>query len=177
MPIANVIRIFVLALALVGANAQADISPELKAKVEVYKKKMIEWAKNPVLIKAIEQNQPLTNMSLIEWTNLPDNDPAVRVFETNEAGKLLYTLTKENPGIGKLYLRDAKGYLVAADDKPLFYNNSKNPVFLNTIGGKPWYANEIKPDPTTQVPGVHLAVPVLDGGKVIGLLHTTVVAN
>lgn len=175
--IRNVIKVLFLAVALAGASAHADLSPSLKAKIEVNKKKLIEWAKNPVLIRAIEENQPLAGMTLIDWANLSDKDPIVRVFETSESGKLMYTWTKENPDIGKLYLRDAKGNLVAANDKPLFYNNSKNPVFINTIGGKPWNAKEVKPDTTTQVPGVHLAVPVFSGKTVIGLLHTTVIAK
>ena len=66
------------------------------------------------------------------------------------------------------------GHVIASSVKPLIYKNSSRPVFTHPMEGKPWNAGKIKPDPTTQIKSVHVGVPVLDGGKVIGVLHAGV---
>ena len=161
--------------------AQADALPaNVQAKVDSYKKKLTEWAADPVLVaavKAANAKGPLAGMGNAKWTDLEDKDPLVLSFQTNEPGKVISTLDKD-AGISKLYLRDENANLIASSNKPLLYNNATKPWISNPLKeGKPWAASEIKPDPATQVKGVHLGVPVLSGGKAIGVLHTSVVAE
>ena len=163
------------------ANAQApSLPPEVQAKIETYKKKLVEWAANPAIVaaaKGANAKGALAGMGNAKWTDLEDKDPVVLAFQENEAGKLISKFDQDK-GISKLYLRDEKGNLVAASNKPLLYNNATKPWIAGPLkDGKPWSATEIKPDPATQIKGVHLSVPVLDGGKTIGVLHTSVVAE
>ncbi|MDH4275531.1 MAG: hypothetical protein OEW08_10865 [Gammaproteobacteria bacterium] len=161
--------------------ARAELPAPMHAKVEHYKKKLTTWAADPVVVKAAKEANAKEGglepgMTNSKWDELADQDVKVTQFQTSAAGKLLTNLEKDK-GISKLYLRDAKGNLVASSaNKPLIFNVSTKPAFINGIKGA-WAAGEIKPDPTTQVKGVNMAVPVLDGGKVIGILQSSVVAE
>ena len=157
------------------------VSPQIQAKIDAYKTKLVEWAANPILVAAVKESNAkgglVTGMNSAKWDDLAEKDPVVLGFQSSEAGKAVSQLAQDS-GISKLYLRDEKGNLVACSSKPLLYNNGSKPWIANTLKeGKPWSAAEVKPDPTTQIKGVHLAVPVLDGGKTIGVLHTSVVAE
>lgn len=159
--------------------AQAELSGALQAKVEKYKTRLTEWVRNPVLMTAVrEANQggSLAGMTNAKWDGLADTDPLVTAFQTNPAGRVLIDL-EEDKGISKLYLRDAKGNIVASSNKPILFNNSNRAPFAEAFKGKPYAANEVKPDTTTQIKGVQLSVPLMDGGKPIGVLQTSVVAE
>lgn len=179
-------RIFlwsVIFLMPMTSQVMADpVSPALQAKIDVYKKKLADWATNPVLVAAVKDSNTkgglVAGMNNAKWDDLAEKDPVVLGFQTSEAGKVVTQLDQDK-GISKLYLRDEKGNLVAcSSSKPLLYNNGSKPWIANPMKeGKPWSAAEVKPDPATQIKGVHLSVPVLDGGKTIGILHTSVVAE
>lgn len=163
------------------SNARADsLPPEVQAKIDLYKKRLIDWAANPTIVAAAKianAKGALAGMGNAKWTDMEDKDPVVLAFQSNDAGKLI-SKWDEDKGLSKLYLRDEKGNLVAASNKPLLYNNASKPWVANPLkDGKPWSAAEIKPDPATQIKGVHLSVPVLDGGKAIGVLHTSVIVE
>lgn len=174
---------YVVALVLsvgVTMNASADLPPDLQAKVETYKKKLSEWATNPVIVAAVKESNTkgglAPGMTNSKWDELSEKDPVVLAFSTNEAGKLC-AKWEEDKSISKLYLRDEKANLVASsNNKALLYNNGTKPPFVNGLKGV-WASNEIKPDPASQVKGIHVSVPVVDGGKTIGVLQTSVVAE
>lgn len=155
---------------------QADpIPPDVQAKVETYKKKLAEWAANPVIVAAIKEANAkgpggMTNGA---WDGLDDNDPKVKALQTSAAGKMLLKW-EEDKSINKLFIRDEKGNLAAASSKALLFNNASRPQFSNSIKGAVWGANEMKPDPTTQVLSVQISVPILDGGKPIGVMNSSV---
>lgn len=158
------------------------VPPQIQAKIDAYKTKLVEWAANPALVAAVKESNAkgglVTGMNNAKWDDLAEKDPVVLGFQSSGAGKAVSQLAQDS-GISKLYLRDEKGNLVAcSSSKPLLYNNGSKPWVANPLKeGKPWSAAEVKPDPATQIKGVHLAVPVLDGGKTIGVLHTSVVAE
>ena len=163
------------------SNARANgLPPEVQATVDLYKKKLVGWAANPAMVAAVKAANVkggLAGMGNAKWTELEEKDPVVLAFQNNEAGKII-SKWDADIGISKLYLRDEKGNLVASSNKPLLYNNGSKPWIANPMKeGKPWSATEAKPDPATQIKGVQVSVPVLDGGKTIGVLHTSVVAE
>lgn len=163
------------------SNARADgLPPDVQAKVDLYKKKLVEWAANPTIVAAAKSANAkggLAGMGNAKWTDLDEKDPVVLTFQNNEAGKIISKWDADK-GISKLYLRDEKGNLIASSNKPLLYNNGSKPWIANPMKeGKPWSASEVKPDPATQIKGVHVSVPVLDGGKSIGVLHTSVITE
>ncbi|MDH4275963.1 MAG: hypothetical protein OEW08_13090 [Gammaproteobacteria bacterium] len=176
-------RVSAVALSLatgLDASVLADLPSPLQLKVENYKKKMAAWAADPVVIDAVKASNSrsgtATGMTNEKWGSLSEKDPVVTGFQSTDAGKLVSTW-EQDKAISKLYLRDEKGNLVAAsNNKPLLYNVSDRPPFINGMKG-PWAASEVKPDPATKANGVQLAVPVIDGGKVIGVLQTAVVAD
>lgn len=171
--------VLVVTAGLMTVPAHAELSSELQAKVDKYKARLTEWARNPVLLTAVrEANEggTLAGMTNAKWDSLADTDPMVTAFQTNPAGRVLTGL-EEDKGISKLYLRDAKGNIVASSNKPILFNNSNRAPFAEAFKGKPFAAQEVKPDTTTQIKGVQLSVPVMDGGKPIGVLQTSVVAE
>jgi C4-dicarboxylate-specific signal transduction histidine kinase len=166
--------------ALAPATARSDaMSPEVKAKVEKYKQKLVEWAATPALIdavKAANAGGALQGMTNAKWEELADTDPKVTAILTSPASKQL-AKWEEDKAINKLFLRDEKGNLVAGSSKTFLFNNGARPAFQNAIKGQPWADGAVKPDPTTQIPSVQISAPVLDGGKPIGVLHSAVSAQ
>lgn len=180
MKIHQSVRCSVLALcALFSLSVHADpLTPDLQAKADKYKGKLVEWAANPTIVAAVKESNAkgglVPGMTNAKWDELADKDPVVAGFQNSAAGKLV-SKWEEDKTLGKLNVRDEKGNLVAASAsaKPLLYNNASRAPFANGIKG-PWVANEVKPDPTTQRKSVQISAPVLDGGKAIGVIHSSV---
>jgi hypothetical protein len=158
----------------------ADALPApVQAKTEQYKKKLVEWAANPVIVAAVKEVNAtggVAGMTNGKWNDLDEKDPVVKSFETSKAGTLIRKW-EEDTGINKLLLRDEKGNLVASSGKPLVYNNAARPAFANPFKGQVWAASEIRPDPTTGIKSVQAGAPVMDGGKVIGVIHVGITAE
>lgn len=165
-------------LAVFALAAQADpVTPEMQGAVDKYKSKLVEWAANPTIVAAVKESNAkgglAPGMTNAKWDELGDKDPVVAGFQNSPAGKLV-SKWEEDKNLGKLNVRDEKGNLVAASSsaKPLLYNNASRAPFANGLKGA-WSANEAKPDPTTQRKSVQISAPVLDGGKAIGVLHSS----
>lgn len=167
-----------LVLAIPGARA--ELPGPIKTKVEAYKTKLVEWAAHPVIVKAVKdanaKGGPLPGMTNGKWDELAETDPQVVGLLSNPASKQV-SQWEADKGINKLFVRDQKGNMVAGSAKSLLYNAAARPPVKEAMKGKPWNANEIKPDPTTQIKSVHVSAPVLDGGAVIGVIHTAVTAE
>lgn len=156
--------------------ARAELSADSQQKVEHYKKKLMDWAKEPAIVALVREANAsggIPGMNNIKWDSLSESDSVVAAMLTNPVSKMLVAWDSD-PGINKLYLRDAKGNVIAGSNKPLLYSIAKRPAMVVIETSKPWVQQEVKPDPTTQVKSVQLAVPVFDGGKPIGVLHTGV---
>lgn len=166
--------------ALHATQASADLPPALQTKVDGYKKKLVEWAANPVIVKAVKEANAkgglVPGMTNGKWDELAENDPVVLGTLNTPASKLIIQWEADK-GINKLFVRDEKGNMVAGSGKSLVYNASARPPFKEAIKGKAWSASEVKPDPTTQIKSVHVSAPVLDGAQAIGVIHTAVTAE
>lgn len=155
------------------STVAAELPAPLQAKAEKYKQKLVEWAANPIIVNAIKEANSkgaLQGMSNSKWLEVSDKDPVVVAFISSKAGAFVSKLD-EDTEIDKLVVRDEKGNLVAASTKPLLYNNAVRPVYTNAIKGQAWVDSKVAPDPTTQVKSVQASAPVMDGGKVIGVIH------
>lgn len=182
----KIVSLVLLSLfALFSSISQAEDvhSPQVVAKLDKYKALMTEWAADPSVVEMVKASNAsggmITGMTNSKWNFLEENDPQVLKLKHNKAAEMILKWeTASKDEISKLYLRDKQGNLVASSNvKPLVYNNRTKPPFENAMKGKPWSADEIKPDPGTQVPGVHVSVPVFDGTQVIGVLHSSVVVR
>ncbi|MCB2019130.1 MAG: GAF domain-containing protein [Hydrogenophaga sp.] len=166
-------------LSLGSSAAWADLPPAVQSKTDSYKAKLVEWAANPTIVAAVKEANakgPAGGMNNGKWNDLDEKDPVVTAYQTSAAGNMI-SKWEGDKNLSKLVLRDEKGNLVAASLKPVVFNNAARPPFANAIKGAAWAANEVKPDPASGVKGVHVSAPVLDGGKVIGVLHTSVTAD
>ncbi len=160
-----------------ASDARAELPGDVQAKVDSYKKKLVEWAANPAVVAAVKESNAkgglVAGMTNAKWDELAESDPVVKGFQTSAAGKLV-SGWEQDKTLNKLYVRDEKGNLVASSNKPLLYNVASRPPFQAAIKGSPWNAGEVKPDPTTQLKSVQISAPVLDGGKVIGVIHSAI---
>lgn len=176
-----VISIF-LSVTLVVGNAQASsLPPEIHDKADRYKKLLAKWANEPAIVEAVKDSNRrdgIPDMNNATWETLSDDDPIIMWLNLSTEGKQI-TQWEEDPAIVKLNLRDLHANLVASSyvsGKPLLYNNATRAPFQNGLKG-PWVDSVIKPDPTTHSMAVQIAVPVLDGDKVIGVLHSALLAQ
>lgn len=168
---------------LSGSFAQAQVPADLQTKVDAAKAALAEFGKTPAIVAAIKDSNAkggvIAGMSNAKWDELAENDPQVIGIDNNATSKILQGFASKNTALNKLYLRDEKGSLVAAGTggKTLLWNIGSRPFFKPVMEGKAWSDKDVKPDPTTQVKGVALVVPVMDGGKAIGSLQSNFTAK
>jgi len=158
--------------------AQAQVPAELQKQVDTAKLTLADLAKNPAVIAAVKDSNSkggiVAGMSNSKWDELAETDPQVKSIDNNAISKTLQGFAAKNTALNKLYLRDEKGNLVGAGvgGKTILWNIGSRPFFKPVMEGKAWSDSTVKPDPTTQVKGVALIVPVMDGGKAIGSLQS-----
>lgn len=177
--LATLVAISTLTLAGVLPADANDLPADVQAKVEKAKKRLIELAANPTVVAAVREANGHDNggMTNGKWVDLTDSDPAVKTMLSSKVSQQIAKWETDDDTVNKLVLRDQKGNVIGASIRPLIYNNASRPVFSNPIKGQVWAANEIKPDTSTQIPSVHVAAPVIDGGKTIGVLQAGVTAK
>lgn len=171
--------IFALAAMTTTTAVRAELPAALHKKVEAYKSKLSEWAANPEVIKAVNRanTKGAGDMTNAAWNQMNDKDPAVAGFLNSMAGEMCREWETKDRNIGKVYLRDKNGNLVAGSNKPFLFNNGNRPPFKNAVGGNVWAENDVKTDPTTLVKSVQVSAPIKDHGKVIGVIQTSVIAD
>ena len=172
--------LFIGIIVVPATAAYADaVAPALQEKVDRYKKNLLAWSVHPLVVAAVKESNSkahITRMSNSQWAALGETDPEVTRFNQNAVGKQI-TLWEQDKAFEKLNIRDGKGYLVAfSNTKPLLYNNSARPPFVNGLKGV-WSAAEVQPDPTTRKMSVQISAPIMDGGKAIGVIHAAVLAE
>ena len=167
---------------LTAGVVQAEpIPPSIQTKIDAYKKQLVEWAADPLIIEAVKDSNNrggIEDMNNAKWDELGEGDALLMWMNLSAEGKLI-THWEEDIVIDKLNLRDANANLVASSyisGKPKMYNNASRPAFQNGLKG-PWSAKEVQPDFTTKRMAVQISAPVLDHGKVIGVLHSAVLAE
>jgi len=165
-------------LASTSLLAQAEVPAALQPKVEKYKKQLVEWAAAPALVAAVRDANGKASgaMTNAKWNDLEDKDPAVVATMSGPVASQIIKW-EEDKNINKLYLRDMKGNLIAGSSKALLFNAAARPPVANALKGAAWSDTDVKPDPTTQIKSVQVSTPVMDGGKVIGVLHASVTAD
>lgn len=174
--------LFICITVVPATAAYADvIAPALQEKVDRYKKNLLAWSVHPLVVAAVKESNSkahITRLSNSQWAALGETDPEVTRFNQNAVGKQI-ALWEQDKAFEKLNIRDGKGYLAAfssTNSKPLLYNNSARPPFVNGLKGV-WSAAEVQPDPSTRKMSVQISAPIMDGGKTIGVIHAAVLAE
>ncbi len=167
---------FVTCACLVAPAAANDLPADVQAKVEKAKKRLTELAADPSVLAAVREAnvRGAGGMNNGKWIDLEEGAPPVKAVLTTNISAQIAKWEQADSAVNKIVLRDHGGNLVGASVRPLLFNNSNQPVFIQPMKGQAWAADNIKPDPTTQIPSVHVAAPVMDSGKAIGVLHAGV---
>jgi hypothetical protein len=158
---------------VLAADSAARITPEIRAALDRQKAQLVRWAAEPVLVAAVrEQNArgPLPEMTNRLWARMAPDDPIVRSFETNPAGKWLAKTAGASQGmVREIFLNGARGEKVAFYEKPSMYSHAGEEKQTTALSGRVW---EGKPefDKSSYSHVVQVAAPVLDNGRPIGVL-------
>ena len=163
-----------LALCVAGIAAEKELSAQAKTSLEQQTKVIAGWAAAPEIVAAVkEQNTkgPIAGMDNDKWKTLKRSDPEVKAFQENAAGKFLAAKIEGSKGLlAEAFLSGAQGEKVAFAAKTTYYIHKGKAKFdqpFNT--GKPWQG-PVEFDESSQAYTVQISVPVVDGGKPIGVL-------
>ncbi len=169
------------ALGGAGAARAADVTPKMQPRIDAYKKQAVAWAADPLIVKAVRESNakgPIPTMGNAKWRDLKENDPVVKELVDNPAGQLMTKwMNADAKGINKIVLSGDKSHRVAFTSMPAIYIGKGKPNFDASMNdGKVWQQGESKPDPSTNIDSVQISAPVMDGGKVIGVLLVALTA-
>lgn len=175
-----VLVLVIFVLGMVAPVFSGEITSKMQLKIEAYKKKAVTWAGDPAIIKAVRESNakgPIPGMGNAKWRELKENDTIVRSFITSPTGQLLTQwMNTDAKGINKIVLSGDKSHRVAFTSMPAIYIGKGKPNFDEAFSGKVWQQGESKPDPSTNIDTIQIAVPVKDGGKTIGVLLVSLTA-
>ncbi len=160
-----------------AAASPQDLSPTLKSKIAFYKQKLQRWAADPAIVQAVlRANRQKPKLDNARWKALPTDSSTVMHYTASSLGRKLAKLQRDR-NLGKLFLRDRHGNLVAGSRKPAIFNIAKRAPYVHAMRGKSWAADRINTDPTTKTASVQIAVPVMHQGKPVGVLHASIRAQ
>jgi hypothetical protein len=169
-----------LALAAAVAPASSfEITPAVQAELDKAKAALAAWAADPVVVSAVkEQNAkgPIPGMDNPKWKTLRRSDPIVQAMVQNPAGQFVKKKIESSGGtLDKAFINGLQGEKVAFGEKTISYlhkGQDKFDVPLTTA--KPWQMQKPWFDESLQGYAIQVAVPVMDGGKPIGVIVASV---
>lgn len=170
-----------LSVAPVVLAAKMEITPVMQAALDKQKTAIAQWAADAAISKAVrDQNAkgPIAEMDNAKWKAVRRSDALVAAFQENPAGAFLKKKLDDSQGLfSEAFLSAAQGEKVAFVEKTSFYIHKGKPKFdVPFDTGKSWQG-EPEFDESTQTFAVQISVPVVDGGKNIGVLVVGVNLN
>lgn len=167
---------FLPVMALAGSF---ELNAAVQAELDKQTKALAVWAADPLIVNAVkEQNAkgPIPSMDNPKWKAVRRSDPMVQALISNPAGQFLKNKIESSGGtLDKAFLNGARGEKVAFAEKTISYlhkGQEKFDVPMST--GKPWHMTKPWFDESLQAYALQVAVPVMDGGKVIGVLVASI---
>jgi hypothetical protein len=172
-----VIAIFTAVLAAVPANAQptaSEVDAAVRAEVEVFR----SWTLNPQIHAAVHeqsaQKTPISRIRAVDmsWVGEEKLNPRMQVLLSNPCAKSLLTLTGAWPGYREAFVMDNQGALVCMTRKTTDYWQGDEDKWQKSWaeGKGAVYVGPPEEDESTGTMLTHVSVPVMDGGKAIGVL-------
>lgn len=166
-------------LPVVALASSFEITPVVSAELQKQTKALATWAAEPVVVAAVkEQNArgPIPGMDNTKWRAVRRSDPIVQGLVNNPAGQYLRKKIDASRGtLDKAFLNGAHGEKVAFAEKTISYihrGQEKFDVPMST--GKAWQMTRPWFDESLQAYAIQIAVPVMDGGKAIGVLVASI---
>jgi hypothetical protein len=171
-----------LLLFCTGLVSAGDVTSKMQPKIDAYKKQAVAWAADPLIVKAVKESNakgPIPMMGNAKWRDLKESDPIVKELVDNASGQLMTKwMNADAKGINKIVLSGDKSHRVGFTSMPAIYIGKGKPNFDTSMNdGKVWQQGESKPDPSTNIDSVQISAPVMDGGKVIGVLLVALTAS
>jgi hypothetical protein len=155
------------------AWAAFEMTPAVQKEIDRHVEVAKSWAANPAIVKAVEaQNAkgPIPGMDNAKWKTVRRSDDLVKGFQTCEAGKFMKTKADEAGEIyPEAFLSGAQGEKVAFIEKTTSYIHKGSAKFDVPFGGKAWQGQP-EFDESSQTHQIQVGVPVVSGGKSIGVL-------
>lgn len=161
-----------LALATSLPVCAAEMSSEIRAKVEASAHTYQSLGKDPQVVAAVKayntappaEARAMTNE---KWKTLQVLDPYVRSFSRNALAE--YLKTKRDGAVSELFVSGADGGKVAFLAKTTNWTHQTSAKHTVPMAGKTWFG-PVEVDESTGQQQVQVAVPVLDGAKPVGSL-------
>jgi hypothetical protein len=170
------VMMFGLAATVVGSSLAwgFELTPATQKEIDTRIEMVKSWAADPIIVKAVAaQNArgPIPEMDNAKWKTVRRTDPIVKAFQSGEAGQFLKSkVAASNDIVAEAFLSAARGEKVAFIEKTTSYIHKGMPKFdVPFDGGKPWQG-KAEFDESTQLHQIQVSVPVLAGGKAIGVL-------
>jgi hypothetical protein len=155
------------------AWAAVEVTPAVQKQIEKHVEVVKGWAANPAVVKAVEAQNgkgPIAGMDNAKWKSVRRSDDLVKGFQTCEAGKFLKAKADEAGEVyPEAFLSAAQGEKVAFIEKTTSYIHKGSAKFDVPFGGKVWQGQP-EFDESSQTHQVQVGVPVVSGGKPIGVL-------
>jgi hypothetical protein len=166
---------FAMIVGLLGTPAgAAEITPVVQKEIDKQVEVIKGWAADPVIVKAVAaQNDkgPLPGVDNAKWKTIRRSEDTVKELQGSPAGQYLTQKVKgSNETFSEAFLSAAQGEKVAFVEKTTSYIHKGQAKFDVPFGsGKVWQG---KPefDESSQTHQLQVSVPVLAGGKVVGVL-------
>ncbi len=162
------------ALCLAGSLGASEITPALQREITRHTEIVKGWAANPAVVKAVlVQNEkgPIPGMDNEKWKSVRRTDDLVKSLKESEAGKFLSRKLSDSDGLYlRAFLNAARGEKAAFSEKTISYLHAGQAKFDTPFEtGKPWQGPP-ELDTVTETRNIQIAVPVLSGGKPVGVL-------
>ena len=150
-----------------------EITPAVQKELDKHVEVVKGWAANPTVVKAVEaQNAkgPIAGMDNAKWKSVRRSDDLVKGFQTCDAGKFLKAKADASGDTySEAFLSAAQGEKVAFIEKTTSYIHKGAAKFDVPFGGKVWQGQP-EFDESSQSHQIQIGVPVVSGGKSIGVL-------
>jgi hypothetical protein len=166
---------FALIVGLLVAPAwAAEITPGVQKEIDKHIEVVKGWAADPVIVKAVAaQNEmgPLPGVDNAKWKTIRRSEDTIKAFQNGPAGQYLTQKVKgSNETFSEAFLSAAQGEKVAFVEKTTSYIHKGQPKFDVPFGNGGVWQGKPEFDESSQTHQVQVSVPVLSGGKAVGVL-------
>jgi hypothetical protein len=167
---------------LFALAAGPKLDPETRAAVEGRLEVLRTWASDPIVVQAVRNANahPRTKEEIEAldraWEESTGVTPFMRTLIDHPASERLKELRTASPEIQEAFLTDAVGANVAITNKTSDFFQGDEEQYLDAFnrGKGGTHVGELSLDESIHSYSVHIGVPVLDGGKPIGVLLAAV---
>jgi hypothetical protein len=151
-----------------------EITPAVQKELDRHVEKVKAWAADPVIVKAVlaqNERRPIAGLDNPKWKTLRRSDAVVKEFQSNPAGRYLGQKVAGSDGTySEAFLSAAQGEKVAFFEKTTSYLHKGQPKFdVPFTSGRSWQGQP-EFDESSQTHQIQISVPVLSGGKPVGVL-------